>query len=323
MQTSIADTLSQLFESIEIDSTALTLCELRHPWGIAIPGAKAAILYAVTMGVARFEYEDGAVFQLKPGDVLLGSRSIPGKMMSREGAPLIPLEQVWAERGLKRWAPGRSTPSPNLLKFGGEGPRTILMGVMFDVGEPWRTNLLMRLPPFIHFQRNESVLAPWLEAALSAIVEENSRQPLGYAPMARRICEMVLFSCIRSYLVSSNQRDIHWFAALTDPRLAKIMTSMRTAPERPWTLESLAREAGMSRSTFSARFHDVLAMSPMKYLRDLRMKQAAEGLAAGRLTVKEAARRTGYASAGPFRTAFKRQFGALPHLYGRTRNAKH
>jgi AraC-like DNA-binding protein len=322
MSTSIADTLSTLFESIEINSTALGLWELRHPWGIAFPGANGAILHAITMGMARIEFDTGAAFQLEPGDVLLTTRFGPGRVMSREGVSFTPLEELWAERGLKRWAPGRSPPSPSLLQFGGEGARTILMGVLFDVREPWRTHLLLHLPPYLHFKRAESVLAPWLEAALYGIVEENARQPLGYAPMARRITEMVLFSCIRSYLASPEQRDVQWLTALTDPRLAKVMTSMRTSPARHWTLSTLAREAGMSRSTFAARFHEVLAMSPMKYLRDLRMRDAAEGLAVGRLTVKDAARQTGYASSGAFRAAFKRQFGVLPHEYGRQGSPK-
>lgn len=323
MKTPPSDRLSELFESVEVNSTVLTLWKLRHPWGVAFPGAHAAILHAVTTGTARFEYADGTEFQLEPGDVLLTNRFIRGAMMSHAGAPLAVLEELWAERGFARWASGRLTPSPspspspNLLELGGDGLRTTMMAVMFDVGEPWRTNLLMKLPPYIHLRRDECVLAPWLEAAVSGLAEENVRQPLGYGPIARRIAEIVLFSCIRSYFANSERDEPRWFSALTDGRLARVLMAVRTRPDHGWTLTDLSREAGMSRSTFASTFHEALAVSPMRYLRDLRMKQAAEGLAAGRLTVKEAARRTGYTSASAFSVAFKRRFGAPPHAYGR------
>jgi AraC-like DNA-binding protein len=317
MKTQPSDRLSELFESVEVDTTVLTLWKLHHPWGVAFPGAHAAILHAVTAGSARFEYADGTVFRLEAGDVLLTNHCIRGAMVSRAGVPLTRFEDLWAERGFALWEPGRSVQSLNLLEFGGQGPQTIMMAVMFDVGEPWRTNLLMKLPPYIHLRRSESVLAPWLEAAVSGLAEENARQPLGYGPIAHRIAEIVLFSCIRSYFADPEREELRWFSALTDRRLAKVLTAVRTQPDHEWTLSELSREAGMSRSTFAARFHEVLAVSPMKFLRDLRMTRAAEALAAGRLTVKEAARRTGYTSASAFSVAFKRKFGAPPHGYSR------
>lgn len=317
MKTQPADKLSELFESVEVDTTVLTVWKLRHPWGVAFPGPNAAILHAVTAGVAHFEYADGARFRLDPGDILLTNRSSPGAMMSRAGVALVPFEELWAQRGFELWTPGRSVQALNVVQFGGHGAQTTMMAVMFDVGEPWRTNLLMKLPNYIHLKRSESVLAPWLEAAVSGLAEENARQPLGYGPIAHRVAEIVLFSCIRSYFVDPQRDGLRWFSALTDQRLAKALTAVRTRPDHAWTLAELSREAGMSRSTFAARFHEVLAVSPMKYLRDVRMTRVAEALAAGKLTVKEAARRTGYTSASAFSVAFKRKFGAPPHAYGR------
>jgi AraC-like DNA-binding protein len=316
-QTSSADSLTALFESVEVDTTVLAMWNLRAPWGIAFPGADAAILHAVTAGSARVEYADGSVFQLQAGDVLLTNRFIRGAVMSQEGVALTRFEEIWSKRGLELWSPGRSSPSPNILSFGGRGPRTVMMGVMFEVGEPWRTSLLMRLPPYIHLKRAESVLAPWLQAAVSAVAEENTRQPLGYGPIARRIAEIVLFSCIRSYFARPRIAELAWISALTDRRLARVLTAIRADPDRPWTLAELAREAGLARSTFAARFHEVVAVSPMRYLRELRMRRVADALAAGRMTVKEAARRSGYASASAFSVAFKRKFGTPPHAYNR------
>lgn len=310
------DTLSPLFESIEVSSTVLAMWNLRAPWGIAFPGADAAMLHAVTAGSARVEFSDGSVFELQSGDVLLTNRFIRGAMMSQPGVALTRFEEIWARRGLDLWSPGHFTPPPNILNLGGRGPLTVMLGVMFEVGEPWRTSLLLRLPPYIHLRHNESVLAPWLQAAVSAIAEENARQPLGYGPIARRIAEIVLFSCIRSYFARPNLDELPWISGLTDRRLARVLTAIRAQPHHAWTLAELAREAGLARSTFASRFQEVVAVSPMRYVRDLRMRQVADALAAGRMTVKEAARRAGYTSASAFSVAFKRKFGAPPGAYG-------
>jgi AraC-like DNA-binding protein len=320
MQATPVDALNLLFESVQIDSTSLTLCDLRHPWGIAFPGVGPAILHAVTAGTARFEYQDGTVFELQPGEVLLTNRYTRCDIMSRRGAPLTDFQKLWAERGLARWAPERRDFSaPNLLRFGGRGPRTLLMGVIFEIREPWRSSLLMKLPPYIHLKREQSGLAPWLEAAISAFVAESTRQPHGYGAIARRLGEIVLFSSLRSYLASPKRdTELHWFAALTDKRIARVLDAIKTTPQHPWTLNELAHEAGMSRSAFAERFHEVVGLAPVKYLRDVRMNYVAQRLASGTLTVKDAARRTGYSSASAFSTAFKRMFGAAPQLYGRS-----
>jgi len=315
MDRNTRDALAPLFESIEIDSTTLALWRLGHPWGIAFPGTNGASLHAVTAGSAYFELGDGTTFVLQPGDVLLMTRFLPGTMRSRPGVPLVPLERIWAEHHFNRWQPGLTSPAPNVLEYGGRGTRTLIMGVLFDVAEPWRTNLLARLPSHLHFKRGQSVLARWLASALSAIVEENVRLPLGYGPIARRIAEIVLFSCIRSYLAGTRREDLHWLSALTNRHISRALSVMRTAPDRHWTVGGLAREAGMSRSTFAARFREVIGISPMKYLRDLRMKQAANALALGQVTVKQAARAAGYAYAGAFRMAFKRRYGVLPRCH--------
>ena len=45
-------------------------------------------------------------------------------------------------------------------------------------------------------------------------------------------------------------------------------------PEREWRVETLAREVGMSRSGFSARFSALVGESVLQYLTDLRMRLA-------------------------------------------------
>lgn len=84
---------------------------------------------------------------------------------------------------------------------------------------------------------------------------------------------------------------------------------------------TLAREAGMSVSTFHANFKAVTAKPPLRYLQTIRLHKAQVLMVAG-VSVAEAARRVGYESPSQFSREFKRLFGASPkEIANRTRVA--
>jgi AraC-like DNA-binding protein len=77
-------------------------------------------------------------------------------------------------------------------------------------------------------------------------------------------------------------------------------------------METLAREAGMSASTFHSHFKAVTSSSPLQYLKTIRLHKARmlmvhEGVNAG-----SAAHQVGYESVSQFSREFKRLFGAGP-----------
>jgi AraC-like DNA-binding protein len=74
---------------------------------------------------------------------------------------------------------------------------------------------------------------------------------------------------------------------------------------------TLAREAGMSVSTFHANFKAITSNSPLRYLQTIRLHKA-QVLMVGGTPVAEAARRVGYESPSQFSREFKRLFGGTP-----------
>ena len=84
----------------------------------------------------------------------------------------------------------------------------------------------------------------------------------------------------------------------------------------------LAREAGMSVSTFHAKFKAITAKPPLHYLQTIRLHKAQVLLVAGE-TVSAASRRVGYESASQFSREFKRLFGGTPkEVASRNRDAR-
>jgi len=110
----------------------------------------------------------------------------------------------------------------------------------------------------------------------------------------------------------------NWLRALADPRIGRAIRLMHAQPEATWTVGLLARQAAMARSTFSARFVELVGRSPLEYLTDWRMQKACCLLRAAQTELKDVAAQVGYESVAAFSKAFTRWAGMAPGAYRRT-----
>jgi AraC-like DNA-binding protein len=86
---------------------------------------------------------------------------------------------------------------------------------------------------------------------------------------------------------------------------------------RGWTVETLAREAGLSRSTFAATFKAVTGDSPLEYLTRWRIYRAKVLLRGSELSLMEIAERVGYETDTALSRAFRRFEGVAPGQWRR------
>ncbi|RMB57882.1 AraC family transcriptional regulator [Tessaracoccus antarcticus] len=126
-----------------------------------------------------------------------------------------------------------------------------------------------------------------------------------------RIALTVVSAAVRSWseLGCAPQR---WLQRAKDPHLVRALDALQADPGEPWTVDSLARVAAMSRSAFAGRFRAVMEQSPAAYLAAVRMDVAADLLVHEELSVAETARRLGYESEAGFSRAFRRHTGSTP-----------
>ena len=106
-----------------------------------------------------------------------------------------------------------------------------------------------------------------------------------------------------------------WLGALTDSQLSRALEAIHSDPGKPWSLESLASEASMSRSAFATRFKSLVGETPIDYLTRWRMQRAATLLESSNAPLKEVVASSGYASQAAFRAMFKRWVGESPGSY--------
>ncbi|MBP0594082.1 AraC family transcriptional regulator [Paraburkholderia sp. LEh10] len=203
----------------------------------------------------------------------------------------------------------------------GEGNDFVMLGGMVQIDKGHQALLLGGLPPFIHVsgaQRQAASIA-WL---LEQIVRE-MEPPMhpGRNIILAELAQLLFVQTLRAYVMQSPTSDGGWLNALGDRRLAPVLAAMHARPSRAWNLEDLARESGMSRTTFVTHFREVMGMPPLTYLTNWRMRLAQRELSAG-ASVAQVAQAIGYTSESAFAHAFKRVTGAAPGTYRKTFEAR-
>jgi AraC-like DNA-binding protein len=95
-------------------------------------------------------------------------------------------------------------------------------------------------------------------------------------------------------------------------RIAQAVEKIRRQFNQLLPVEELAREVGMSASSFHHYFREVTAMSPLQYQKQLRLQEARRLMLAEQLDAATAGYRVGYEDASHFSREYKRFFGAPP-----------
>ncbi|OZT82756.1 AraC family transcriptional regulator [Vibrio sp. 03_296] len=149
-----------------------------------------------------------------------------------------------------------------------------------------------------------------LESVLSLLFDEAFSQRYGYVASIAHLLDLLLILLIR-HLVAENICQAGVLAALAHPRLASSLEVMHNQMDHPWTIESLAREAGMSRARFAAVFQQTLGQPPLTYLTEVRLLKAQQLLLSGQ-AIKSVALEVGYSGSVAFTRAFSRCFDITP-----------
>jgi len=151
---------------------------------------------------------------------------------------------------------------------------------------------------------------PGGDALLQLFAEEVTAEDHCRQATLDRLAELLAIRVVRHALERGLVRS-GTLAALTDPKLARVLSALHTQPARAWTLAEMAAIAGMSRSRFAVRFRDVTGSTPAEYLAAARIA-SAQNLLRARRPMKCVAGDVGYASASGFTRAFTRMVGCSP-----------
>ena len=201
-----------------------------------------------------------------------------------------------------------------VARFNGGGD-FFLVGSRFEIAGHRADLLLEMLPPIVHI-RNESDQAALRWSVERMMQELRDPQP-GNFLVAQHLAHMMLLQALRLHLAQAPKAGGGWLLALADKPLSAALDAIHDDPAHRWTLQELAKLAGMSRSTFALKFKTTVESSPMDYVTRWRMLLAGDRLENSGDPVSAIALSLGYESESAFSTAFKRVMGCSPRQYGR------
>ncbi|MFE3700116.1 AraC family transcriptional regulator [Nocardia tengchongensis] len=188
------------------------------------------------------------------------------------------------------------------------GPETVLLCGAYALDDSRTHPALAELPDVVHLPARVGQHSP-LRAAIDLLGHELDTDDRSGA--IAPLLEVLLLFMVRTWH-QAHPADTGWVAALRDPAVHAALQAVHAEPGSPWTVQSLAAHAKVSRSVFAQRFTATLGIGPLTYLTWWRMTCAAKLLRETDLLVRVVAERSGYTSEYAFAKAFKREYGVAP-----------
>lgn len=303
------DILSSILDEVRLDGGVYFGCEFGSPWGMAIAEQEVAEFHVVVRGNCWLHVPwEAAPIPLQAGDLLAFPHGDPHVLSdTRDPTQAAPAEALLAGQDLQGYGP---------LVLGGEGPKVqLLCGYFhFDAGQPHP--FVQALPRLLHVKGTDDSNLAWVQNTLHFMCHETRMPSAGTDALLKGLVKVLFVQMVRAYM-EGQASTAGLLAAIADRYIGKALQLMHEHPETGWTLDSLARQVGMSRSAFSGRFHALTASTVLNYLTELRMQRACSLLEESGLGLALVAERTGYQSEAAFSKAFKKARGLSPGAWRR------
>ena len=206
----------------------------------------------------------------------------------------------------------------NVIHYGGGGIPTTIISGWFRFSRMSVKPLKRLLPEMILIKADQAQTLA-LHATLQLLASEMAEPAPGSEVMVNRLADILFIQCVRAHIASSSETcKSGWLRAIFDPKIGAAIKAMHERVENPWTVETLAAAAGMSRSAFALRFKELLGETPLEYLTNWRMHKATGLLREDDRKLFEVAKSVGYESDAAFSKAFKRVLGVAPREFRRS-----
>ncbi len=309
------DTISDLLRAVRLRGAVFFSVDATAPWvtetpaapeiaSRIIPGAEHVIDYhIVTAGSCWGGIVGEPALRLEAGDVIVFPQGDSHVMSSAPGMRGSPDVGVYRR-------PEDQLPIA-ITQKGGDGERAeVICGFLGCDARPFNP-LLATLPRVMHVRgqaTGDAVIGQLIKLAIS---ETTMRRSGGECVLAR-LSELLFIEVVRGHLATLPPEHSGWLAGLRDDHVGRALGKLHHRPEYPWSLDELAREAGLSRSTLAERFTHLVGIPPMQYLAHWRMQLASTLLSGTATGLAEVAERVGYGSEAAFSRAFKRYVGMAP-----------
>ncbi len=327
------DVLSEVLRVVRISGAIHFCAEFTHPWAILssppemlagrlFPGAEAITpFHMATSGQCALSWGSVAPIAFEAGDVVVFARGAQHVLASQADIEPVPIKDIYRP----------SSERIAVLQHGGGGMESRFICGFLHSDQRFAP-LLDTMPALTIVRIRDGALlleaytdtgryaepvrlqeSPgWWQAAIAHLESEASRSGPGNRAVLARLSELLFMEVLRWQLTYLSNGHSGWLAGLNDKHVGRALSLMHADPARPWTVDDLAREAGISRAALAKRFVDLVGDSPMQYLAGWRMHLARSLLRESNVGIAQLAARVGYESEAAFSRAFRRAVGIPP-----------
>jgi AraC-like DNA-binding protein len=312
------DVLSEVLKVVKLQGALFYNGEFSSPWRFYSPDSRAVapyvapaarhviIYHLLTEGRASARLVDGHRLILEAGDIVIFPHGDAHILENGPATKAVDMEQELARifaQGLKR------------SSLGGGGEITKFVCGFMACEARTSQIFLSGLPPVFKVSIRNDASGRWLENSIRFSVNEADASRAGGEAVLAKLSEVLFIETLRAYIAHLPAEQTGWLAGARDSEVGKTLALMHRNPAHPWTIASLAKEAGVSRSVLAERFRHYLNEPPMGYLTRWRLQLGAQMLASTSHSVAQIASEVGYESEAAFNRAFKREFEVPPARY--------
>jgi AraC-like DNA-binding protein len=304
------DILDRLLITLAVRLHAFAYCEIEKGWRLTFKAREEVTVHYVLAGSGVLQTVQGTSVAFQPNSVVI----VPARMSQILGG-------ADASGGVAAGEDNAALVDDGLIRFtAGDGSRDILticgsmsatyggeLGLFDHLREPLVENLT---------SSNK------VRQIFEMLIEEIANPAIGTQVVTESLMKQCVVFLLRRHLMRGDVIS-PFFAALQDQQLAQAVTAVIERPGVVHTVRSLAAIAGMSRSTFAERFALAYGLSPLEFVRRVRLRHAATLLDTTTLPVKVIASSIGYTSRSYFTRAFRAAYGTDPKSFrARPRSAE-
>lgn len=302
------DSLGGLLDAPRARGAFALRAVMQSPWSLRILAESPLTLIAGVVGEIWIIPDDGETVSIGPGDIAItrgpnhynvsDSPTTPPSVVIHPGQHCCDLD---GNSLLEKMAHGVRT-------WGNDpdGDTLFLVGAyehLSDISD----RLLRALPPVLTVSHDE-----WDSPIVPLLGDEMVKDEQGQAAVLDRLLDLLLTAVLKAWFGRQDTTSPEWWRYQGDRIVERALRLMHDRPDRPWTVDSLASEAGASRASLSRRFQELVGEPPMSFLKNWRMALAADLLCRPNETVSTVAEKVGYATPFAFSAAFKRVRGLSP-----------
>lgn len=318
------DALTNVLKAARLSGGVFFRAEFSAPW--CIGGCLTPEMCAPFVGPAQhlvpYHYlVEGDIFvsvnerppqALRSGDVVLFPRNEHHVMASAVGLPQVPPESVVLGDGREKIG---------VVRYGGGGTMANFVCGYLGCDQLIANPIMSTLPPMMLLRVEDTPAADWIRSTFQYAAHEAEAGRQGSATVLAKLAELLFVEAVREHVRTLPEERTGWLAGLRDPGVSRALALMHGDVGHPWSVEELAKGAGLSRSGLAERFTRLIGVSPMHYLMDWRLQMAGQMLRDGTDSLLRVAERVGYESEAAFSRAFRKKFGQAPAAWRRGEGA--